>query len=74
MKLLVIIAPVRLGVCAWAAGRPVFEDEHVVKIRLGRFGPRGMPGDIIELKDGRLLPAYTRGGMKARTCTDKAKT
>ncbi len=39
--------------------KTVFEDMHVVKIQKGKYGPRGMPGDIVELKDGNLLMCYT---------------
>lgn len=52
----------------------LFEDVHVVKIKPGKYGPRGMPGDIIELKDGALLLSYTHSGIKARKSTDRGRT
>ncbi len=51
-----------------------FEDVHVVQMPKGQYGPRGMPGDIIELKDGRLLLCYTRGGIVGRVSDDRGKT
>jgi len=51
-----------------------FEDIHVVKIPKGKHGPRGMPGDIIELKDGKLLLCYTQVGIFGRISEDKGKT
>jgi sialidase-1 len=53
---------------------PLFEDTHVVKITPGEYGPRGMPGDIIALKDGKLLLCYTVNGIQARTSSDQGRT
>ncbi len=55
-------------------GDALFEDTHVVKITPGRYGPRGMPGDIIELRDGRLLLCYTVNGIVGRTSADEGRT
>lgn len=54
----------------------MFEDNHVVRIEKGRYGPRGMPGDIIQLKDGRLLLSYThdRIGVCGRMSADEGGT
>ena len=64
-------------VCAAAAGAggdALFEDVLAVKIPIGPHGARGMPGDIIELKDGSLLMAYTRDGIMGIKSPDKGKT
>ena len=61
---------------------PLFEDVHVVKLPVQTYGYRGMPGDIIQLKDGRLYLAYTHmtaagkpsGGIAARYSPDLGKT
>ncbi len=52
------------------------EDIHVVMIEKGRYGPRGMPGDIAVLQDGRLLLSYTHDtiGVLGRTSADQGKT
>jgi len=78
-----------LGLCAGAeaqetpvAAGPLFEDIHVVPLPAGPTGYRGMPGSIIDLKDGRLLIAYTQklpdgsssGGIGARYSNDLGKT
>ena len=62
----------------------MFEDQVVVPIPVGEYGPRGMPGDIVELRDGTLLLAYTRGrglappggpsGLYARKSGDQGRT
>ncbi len=54
----------------------LFEDIHVVKIEKGRYGPRGMPGDLIALTDGRLLLSYTRAavGVMGRASEDRGKS
>ncbi len=48
-----------------AVAQPLFEDQCVVPVELTFRGPRGMPGDIVELSDGRLLLAYDRQGYWA---------
>lgn len=48
-----------------ACAQPLFEDQLVAEVPETWHGPRGMPGDIIELDDGRLLLAYTRYGYAA---------
>ena len=57
-----------------ASGGALFEDVHVVKLPKKARGYRGIPGDIIELKDNSLLMAYDHGGIKAFKSTDKGKT
>jgi len=57
-----------------ASADAVFEDVHVVKVPQGLYGPRGMPGDIVGLKDGCLLLCYTQNGIRARQSADKGKT
>lgn len=61
---------------------PLFEDVHAVPLPKRNYGYRGMPGDIVALKDGRLLLAYShmlpdgRAGdaIAARYSTDMGKT
>ncbi|MEA3364299.1 MAG: sialidase family protein [Candidatus Hydrogenedentes bacterium] len=63
-------------------GEVLFEDVHAVTLPVQNYGYRGMPGDIIELKDGRLLLAYTRylangrpdGAIGAKYSEDEGKT
>jgi sialidase-1 len=43
-----------------AAGKgPLFEQTVAVKVERQAHGPRGMPGDLVFLKDGTLLMSYT---------------
>lgn len=65
-----------------AANGALFEDVHAVPLPKGTYGYRGMPGSLVELKDGRLLLAYTHmtpegkgdGAIAARYSSDKGKT
>jgi len=57
---LVLLARTALG------QEELFEDQTVVPIAVGEYGPRGMPGDTIELRDGTLLLSYTRAGHWAK--------
>ncbi|MFO7948481.1 MAG: sialidase family protein [Armatimonadota bacterium] len=51
-----------------------FEDTLVAPVERGKYGPRGMPGDIIQLENGDLLIGYTSGGIGARKSADLGKT
>jgi len=52
-----------------------FEDRLAVKVKKGLRGPRGMPGDFLQLKDGSLLMSYTKdGGIVCVKSPDKGKT
>lgn len=62
---------------------PLFEDQLVVPVPERWHGPRGMPGDIVELSDGRLLLAYDRQsywtdgkqtGLWARISEDRGRS
>ncbi len=63
-------------------GRGTPEDVRVVALPKGVYGYRGMPGSIVELKDGRLLLAYTRilptgtsdGAIGAKYSADLGRT
>ncbi|MBN2307345.1 MAG: exo-alpha-sialidase [Candidatus Hydrogenedentes bacterium] len=80
------LVPARVARAAEAAtpgaAPPAFEDVHAVPLPIQNYGYRGMPGDLIELKDGRLLLAYTRmdpsgnadGAIGARISEDKGKS
>jgi len=62
---------------ALGVAEPLFSDCHVVKMEKGQYGPRGMPGDIVELKDGRLLLCYTSqqgAGIVGRYSEDKGRS
>ncbi|NUQ63605.1 MAG: exo-alpha-sialidase [Pirellulales bacterium] len=48
---------------AVALGGDGIEEAVVVKLPRGPHGYRGMPGDIVQLKDGSLLMSYTRDGV-----------
>lgn len=52
-----------------------FEDTVAVRVQKGLRGPRGMPGDIVQLRDGSLLMSYTRdGSIMGIKSLDKGKT
>lgn len=51
-----------------------FEETLVVKIPRGVYGPRGMMGDFIVLKDGSLMMSFTQDGIMAVKSTDQGKT
>ena len=58
---------------AMAIGAEGFDEALVVKLPRGPHGHRGMPGDIVQLKDGSLLMSYTRDaegimGIKSADC------
>ncbi len=53
---------------------PLFEQIHAVPMAKGKYGYRSWPGDIVELKDGRLLMAYKNEGIAARTSEDRGRT
>ena len=57
-----------------ALGEGLLEDALVVKVDKGVYGPRGMPGDIVQLKDGSLLMSYTRDGIMGIKSSDEGKT
>ena len=48
-----------LSATAITIGADRFEETLVIKLPRGPHGYRGMPGDIVQLKDGRLLMSYT---------------
>ena len=53
------------------------DDTLVIKVKKGLFGPRGMPGDFVQLKDGTLLMSYTKmddGSIMGIKSTDEGKT
>jgi sialidase-1 len=59
------------------AQTPAFEDILVVAKPVERFGPRGMMGDVTQLKDGSLLLCYTSlagKGIVGRKSADLGKT
>ncbi|MHC4402128.1 MAG: sialidase family protein [Planctomycetota bacterium] len=61
MKTRITLNTVGVLVCltAGAFGQALFEDRLVVAVEKALRGPRGMPGDIVQLADGGLLMGYT---------------
>jgi len=56
-----------------------FENVHVVKMPIRtkprpNVGYRGMVGDIVVLKDNRLLLSYVKGSIQGRISADRGKT
>ncbi|MCC6442965.1 MAG: exo-alpha-sialidase [Armatimonadetes bacterium] len=54
--------------------KAIFEEIHAVKMPTAQFGYRGMPGNILPLKDGRLLMCYTDKGIIGRYSSDRGKS
>jgi len=74
MKKNMVILGVALCLAVGSAlGAPLFEETLVVKVPRGPHGPRGMPGDIIELKDGTLLLAYTQNAIMGIKSVDRGR-
>ena len=57
-----IVAFVVLGVFGASASAALFEETLAVKVPRGVYGPRGMMGDFVMLKDGTLLMSFTKDG------------
>ncbi|PIZ42387.1 MAG: exo-alpha-sialidase [Armatimonadetes bacterium CG_4_10_14_0_8_um_filter_66_14] len=73
VSLLVVVA--LLGSALTASAEALFEDVLAVPIQKGPHGPRGMPGDLIELKDGTLLMSYTKdSNLMGSKSTDQGKS
>ena len=74
-RIAALVAGVLCSLAAVAFGEGLFEDRLVVEVEKGLRGPRGMPGDIVQLKDGSLLMSYTQNasimGIKS---ADQGKT
>lgn len=67
------------GTLGWfavaAPGEALFEQTLAQPMPRGVHGYRGMPGDIIELKDGTLLMAFTvDGAIRSLRSTDRGRT
>jgi sialidase-1 len=74
-RILVLVAGMMILWAASASGQATFEDALAVPVQKGLRGPRGMPGDIVRLKDGSLLMSYTQNsGIMAIASTDQGKT
>ena len=64
-----------LGTLSTVWGGTLFEQTVAVRISRGVFGPRGMMGDIIPLRDGTLLMAFGQdGGIAAVKSHDGGKS
>ena len=74
-RLVLGVSIVLMMVTASALGEGLFEETLAVEVEKGLRGPRGMPGDIVQLADGSLLMAYTRDeGIVGIKSTDVGKT
>ncbi len=52
-----------------------FEDVLAVPVKKGLRGPRGMPGDFVQLKDGTIVMAYTKDrGIAAKKSKDQGRS
>jgi sialidase-1 len=70
-----------LGELSAVAKAAPFEETLAVRVPMGKYGPRGMMGDFIVLKDGTILMSFTLsptghgyGGIGAVKSTDQGKT
>jgi sialidase-1 len=64
-----------LGTFSAASAAGLFEETVAVKVPRAVYGPRGMMGDFIVLKDGTLLMSFTQdGGIMAVKSADQGKT
>ena len=57
-----IVALFVLGVFSSGSRAAVFEETLAVRVPRGVYGPRGMMGDFILLKDGTLMMSFTKDG------------
>ena len=57
-----LVGMLLVALAATTVAAEPFEDAVAVKVKKGLRGPRGMPGDIVQLKDGSLLMSYTQNG------------
>jgi sialidase-1 len=55
-------------------GNATFEEVQVVKVPKGTYGLRGEMGNIVQLKDGSLLCAYSINGIRGKISTDLGRT
>jgi len=56
------VASMLFLMAAGTLGEELFEETLAVPVEKRLRGPRGMPGDIVQLKDGSLLMSYTSSG------------
>lgn len=60
--------------CSCALGAE-FDNVLAVPVEKGLRGPRGMPGDFVQLADGTIVMAYTKdGSIVAKKSKDKGKS
>jgi sialidase-1 len=58
-----------------ASAEGLFEDQLAVEVEKGLRGPRGMPGDVVQLSGGTLLMSYTQDpGIMGIRSQDQGKT
>jgi len=69
-------AMILLSVFSAVSQASVFEETLAVKVKKEKYGPRGMPGDLVMLKDGTLLMSYTLAdvGIMGIKSPDQGKT
>lgn len=64
-----------LGVFGVSASAALFEETLAVPVTRGVYGPRGMMGDFVVLKDGTLMMSFTKdGAIMGITSSDLGKT
>jgi len=57
-----IMALVVLSLFSGSAHAALFEEALVVQVPRGVYGPRGMMGDFVTLRDGTLMMSFTKDG------------
>ena len=66
---------VLLFAAASAPAEELLRDSVIVPVEKGLRGPRGMMGDIVQLKDGSMIFSYTRNsGIRGIKSTDGGHT
>ena len=73
-RISVCVASLLLFAVTGAFGQTLFEDTVAVPVKKELRGHRGMPGDIVQLKDGSLLMSYTKDDIMGIKSADQGKT
>ena len=75
LRLLTTVIAVIISVFSMPAGAASFEETLAVKVPRSVYGPRGMMGDFIFLKNGKLLMSYNKdGAIMGIKSPDQGKT
>jgi sialidase-1 len=73
-KILLTLILVVWGLLPATSIAALFEQTLAVKVSRGVYGPRGMMGDMVTLKDGTLMFSFTQNGIMAIKSSDQGKT